>query len=485
MYRWERVMAKKPGKEQRKKKRGGTSDAAHAMSEAFNAWHVRPEDLNCLYDLTRASLDEVTHLTGYEDAKASRILTAVAFLSALAGGVYGGSVSGDLLLGKPQFLVHAFHAGFFLFALAVIVGAACVVHAIRPRFNVPGSWTDGDGVRSRLFAPIITKSSPADWASSFIDQTVGDVRSEYIKDHIRECYLVAEKLNRKLRPLQWGMRLFQLATILLLPIWLLLTAGIVLMPTASESQDESGVLVVLDADNTLWDTNALYADAQLELLESVESLVGASIDSGRLEFVRRIDQQIAADHPSGLRYPARLLVLGLYEALRGESGALPPQDVFSQADDLARQYEATIRQLPGLRPGVRRGLEDLSRLRAHVVVATEGGETSALKRLNAHGLISCVEHVIGIAKSPDSFATLRRQDGESTIGFSVGDQPDRDILFAKQAGFRTVLYPGGFEPRWLGDVDRSAVDYTISSLEELVEIVRRALESQERGSQER
>ena len=52
--------------------------------------------------------------------------------------------------------------------------------------------------------------------------------------------------------------------------------------------------IYTDADNTLWDTDAVFREAQLGLLNDVENLSERSLSrSDRLEFLREYDQAIA------------------------------------------------------------------------------------------------------------------------------------------------------------------------------------------------
>src|SRR4051812_6345456 len=81
--------------------------------------------------------------------------------------------------------------------------------------------------------------------------------------------------------------------------------------------------VFVDADNTLWDTDTVFAHAQLDLLAAVEDAAGISITAtDRLAFIRELDQQLAERHHQGLRYPPRLLVRATAFALMGIS---PPR----------------------------------------------------------------------------------------------------------------------------------------------------------------
>lgn len=71
----------------------------------------------------------------------------------------------------------------------------------------------------------------------------------------------------------------------------------------------SAPVVFVDADNTLWDADGVYAHAQLRLLKGVEDACDrVAAGANKLDFVREIDQAIAARHHRGLRYPCRLLI---------------------------------------------------------------------------------------------------------------------------------------------------------------------------------
>lgn len=77
-------------------------------------------------------------------------------------------------------------------------------------------------------------------------------------------------------------------------------------------------VVFIDADNTLWDTDGVYADAQLALLNELEDRLDVQLlEPDRLAFVRAIDQGLATRHHEGLRYPPRFLIKALALALTG------------------------------------------------------------------------------------------------------------------------------------------------------------------------
>jgi putative hydrolase of the HAD superfamily len=75
----------------------------------------------------------------------------------------------------------------------------------------------------------------------------------------------------------------------------------------------------VDADNTLWGTDAVFAEAQERLLDRVEEACAASANMpNRLHFIREVDQALAERHHLSLKYPPVLLAQALALALAGD-----------------------------------------------------------------------------------------------------------------------------------------------------------------------
>jgi putative hydrolase of the HAD superfamily len=234
-----------------------------------------------------------------------------------------------------------------------------------------------------------------------------------------------------------------------------------------------------DADNTLWDTNAVYAEAQNWLLDRVETEVGTDAKTeDRLAFVRRVDQLLAARHHEGLRYPTRLLANALALVLSGipderavrrawtePASALPP-DV---ADAFQEEFGTRLRRLPGLREGVAEGLRHLHDLRVTVFVLTEGALERVQRTLGELALAPYVERVLEGKKEPALYRRMLRLKHEPPAAYMVGDQLDRDIAPAKAAGLTTFYFPGGFTPRWTPHETEVGPDFKISSFTEVAD----------------
>ena len=242
------------------------------------------------------------------------------------------------------------------------------------------------------------------------------------------------------------------------------------------------ILLVTDADNTLWDTNSVYAEEQLILLDRIENALNRTVDhSDRLGFVRAIDQQLAILHGHKLEYPLELLVLGIAEALAGA----PPVAAARRAvagstrrtgipiKTLAQSFLNHIRRrIPNLREGVFDALSQIHKMNVVTVVATEGKIRRCRKLIAYYELTQYVTRVVEGEKTPNMFAEIAAIYEYPPNKFVVGDQLDRDISPGKTAGYRTIYFPGEFKPLW---ERRSSAqpDFTVSSFSEVSSIIAR------------
>lgn len=248
----------------------------------------------------------------------------------------------------------------------------------------------------------------------------------------------------------------------------------------------SRATVFVDADNTLWDTDSIFASAQLHLLANVESAAGISTTAeDRLAFIREFDQQLAERHHKGLRYPPRLLARAAAFGLMGISAARAARsawtgDIRPPLDEaLERRFEqefvAAISRNPELRPGVIEGLDRLLEAGCIVLVITESAEAKVAAIAQRLGLEGHFTRIIEGKKRPELYERLVRLTGKPTHGFMIGDQLDRDIAPAKAAGLTTIYFPGGFKPRWLPSEDQVPPDFRVESFSEVPQIVFDAL----------
>jgi len=217
-------------------------DAAFGeLMRKLEDWTIPKEALERVHDGARASLAEVKALTEYEDGKISRLLTIIAFLSAVVGAVFTrfatdypwpgfhALASNGLLA-----LTIAAYFAFFAYVLLVTYAVLVILGAVKPRFNVPKSWTAaGEGLpKSMLFYERILDISAPSWGDAFVKLGADDglpLKAHYAKCYIAESYLVAGKVADKLRVLSPGVTALQVAMGILLLFFFLCGANVVLV----------------------------------------------------------------------------------------------------------------------------------------------------------------------------------------------------------------------------------------------------------------
>ena len=237
---------------------------------------------------------------------------------------------------------------------------------------------------------------------------------------------------------------------------------------------ESKAVVLADADNTLWDTDAVFQNAQLLLLTRVESAVGRPCtELDRLGFIRRYDQALAQAHHLHLRYPPQLLVrateaglVGVSEqvasenAISGEANARDGLLDHTEVDSIVSAYLLALAKTPDLLPNVAEGLRLARDADMELYVITEGRIEKQRRLLEVHGLQQFFDGVWEITKERAQFARIRTRFKNRRV-MIIGDQPDRDILPAKAAGCTGILVPSRFKPSWhvTGEPDYVAKDF--------------------------
>uniref|UniRef100_E1T3W8 Haloacid dehalogenase domain protein hydrolase n=1 Tax=Burkholderia sp. (strain CCGE1003) TaxID=640512 RepID=E1T3W8_BURSG len=217
-------------------------------------------------------------------------------------------------------------------------------------------------------------------------------------------------------------------------------------------------IILSDADNTLWDTDAVFAGAQLQFLEEVEAAIQIRCtEADRLDFVRRYDQELALQHHLHFRYPPIMLVFALSNGLTGMSahtaataaisGNLTKLISIPRGEEVVSNYQTFLNQTPPLLPGVVQGLRLAAESELPLYVITEGMIEKQRKILDSYNLSKMIRGVFEISKSIAGFERLKQRFAPSQIAV-IGDQPDRDITPAKIVGLTTVAVPSRFRPAW-------------------------------------
>jgi hypothetical protein len=219
------------------------ADYVKTILSQFDTLTHDKEEVSAKLEILKFSLETVTHLTEYEDEKANRILTAMAFLSALAALVFAALAEKF----PAPYLAGLVHSGqyarasllaiaylsFGIFCIQVVLGSIFCLNAIRPQFNTPAQWSKapkGRAPASFLFFQKILEAGPQDWAASCVTQSVNDLKREYLKNCILETFLISEKIQKKLRPLQAGINQFYFSAFTLLVLLVSSTFALAWLP---------------------------------------------------------------------------------------------------------------------------------------------------------------------------------------------------------------------------------------------------------------
>jgi putative hydrolase of the HAD superfamily len=249
------------------------------------------------------------------------------------------------------------------------------------------------------------------------------------------------------------------------------------------SKSDFKTVVFIDADNTLWDTNRVYADAQLALLADVEIASGISApEIDKLVWLRRIDQLLAERHHAGLRYPPRLLVKAVASVLKGQEPTTAVRFAWSGGkseaqldEDSARRIEESfldrLKALPPLREGVAQGLRTLRTCGFQVFILTEGSRERVLLLLEQYHLGDLVTRVMEVKKERKLFDRVLALAHNPPTAFMIGDQLDRDIAPAKAAGLKTIYFPGEFQPKWQPSQGEVRPDFRVTNFNEAAQLI--------------
>ena len=119
------------------------------------------------------------------------------------------------------------------------------------------------------------------------------------------------------------------------------------------------------------------------------------------------------------------------------------EDLLTETDikRIEDQSLNALKNRPQLRPGVTSGLTQLAASQQRVVVLTEGNYKTVLRNIEDHGLTNFFED-ISFTESKDArfFEQILQSSGAPRVAFMVGDQLDRDISPAKEAGLDNNLF---------------------------------------------
>ncbi|MGQ9531756.1 MAG: HAD family hydrolase [Desulfotomaculales bacterium] len=246
---------------------------------------------------------------------------------------------------------------------------------------------------------------------------------------------------------------------------------------------------IIDADNTLWDTNRVYTGALRSMLSALKAQDRSFPEDFPFEVVRTADRAIAKALGE-YEYDARVLALALVYHARGLEAAEAARQALAGQGENDPAFEIAARAAqsfygylhenpPPLFDGAKETLAALLKAGNVLILHSEGRHDRVLKTLALHQLDGFFHRVVIERKSETSFRQARalgqamysRAHAVPPCGcIVVGDSPQRDILFGNLIGALTVMKVGGM---WGASIPHDPLhqpDYVISHWEELLHL---------------
>jgi putative hydrolase of the HAD superfamily len=257
-------------------------------------------------------------------------------------------------------------------------------------------------------------------------------------------------------------------------------------------------VLIFDADNTLWDTNSVFHEAHVAMLEIFEAAQLLSNARHQVERVRAIDRALIQHfgrYEYGFKNLATAVAHHYYDgvdpavaaarALEGDYRAL--NATLRATIEMAYQVHTdALGRVPPLLASVADILVHLRTYRQaspHIatLIFSEGHPERLEKTFTEHRIRQhdYFNEIVIELKSVEAFervGKLGRQylaipDGHEVTTIVIGDSLQRDIRLGNAAGFTTIYIPGSFEGRQIPQTALDQPDFQIESIEELPSIL--------------
>src|SRR3984957_15502997 len=199
-------------------------------------------------------------------------------------------------------------------------------------------------------------------------------------------------------------------------------------------RDEAPLNLVVDADDTLWDSNIHFLEAFEDFVEAIAALgVDTHRDSIKAA-VREAELELIQTHG----YGRRPYVIALERAV---AQIVPDPHQEPLRREVERIGTQLIERHCALLPGVEETVPELAG-RHRLILFTKGQRDEQMRKLERSGLAPYFSRVeTPREKDPDSYRRLVVEVGlDRERTFMIGNSPRSDINPALRAGLRAAIY---------------------------------------------
>lgn len=272
-------------------------------------------------------------------------------------------------------------------------------------------------------------------------------------------------------------------------------------------------LLITDLDDTLYSWTGFFIPAFYGMVEELSHILNKGKDTLLKEY-KQIHQQ-----KGSVEYPyATLYLPSVINAYPGDT----PEELLQKLDSVFHKFNSIRKKRLELYPHVKETLSQISQLGIKIVGYTESAEENGFYRLQKLGIADFFQHVYvsdsqyerpdylpssqktqivhGKKPNPKLLKQICMRESVSVIeAMYVGDSITKDIYMAKIAGVASVLCKYPCDPQEVNDLYQKLVDishwtdedfqrerelkqicqnndirpdYTISSFEQLTEIIK-------------
>jgi len=256
-------------------------------------------------------------------------------------------------------------------------------------------------------------------------------------------------------------------------------------------------IIIFDGDNTLWDANAVFTEAQLAILEELRNY-GLDIDPKK-EFsnLRLFDNMLIKKYQK-YEYNFRVLPFALYLYYKNKSSEKKAiqmaYDIFEEgrkedgldvADKCYESFKNKLTQTPSLFPNVIKTLKYLKDLNCFFILSSEGKKERVMKIIKHYNLEQFFNYISTEKKSIQTFQKLISK-GSEMLTYSmtcsrkvivVGDMLEREILFGNIIGAITIYKPGGYKPNQKPKNKMEIPDYEIKEISEINDLIKNIIKN--------
>jgi FMN phosphatase YigB (HAD superfamily) len=258
-------------------------------------------------------------------------------------------------------------------------------------------------------------------------------------------------------------------------------------------KDGIAVILIVDGDNTLWDTNVIFENAQLNMLRNLNK-ENLNIDpETEISRLREFDD-VLVRHYNKHEYDFSVLALSLYSFYKGlerDEAIRRACEAFEKKLDIERmdfaikcgnKFKEELRKFPPLFKDAKETLETLKQHDCVIILSSEGDKERVRRILRYYSMESYFDHVLNGRKSVEQFKEARKigiqiwrmkhlEDKKIPKIMVVGDLLDRDIQFGNLIGAITVYKPGGYKGHQTPRNENEKPNYQIKEMHEVIDIL--------------